>query len=338
MSLSAASAASPLCTYTYTLTSGPAPVVGQALTISGMTSGGNNFASGTMFVIESLGTGTFTGYNTSCVTHSGDTGVANSTTVSIITVPANTRAIVPQGGISFFNNVGAALDCSIQWLDTNSQLYQLTSTAVGAGAGAAAAFALGFVPIMEPGDSLLVSCAAGSTGSGATQPFNLFGNFIEFDNTAALHMVKSPITSTSQFTLYTAPAKGFLIGAGAYTITGLSTTNSGSVGGNLTGATRTITDWLVPFGGSAGSTNEIATITQTTGSIGGINVPLGMPGFNTGDFLVVSSSTAPANTLQWIEVTVLEGPSSGGLAPGPTGPTGATGSVGATGPTGPTGS
>jgi hypothetical protein len=324
MSLSAASAASPLCTYTYSLTSGPSPIVGQALTISGMTSGGNNFAVGTMFVIQSIGTGTFTGYNSTCVTHSGDTGVANSTIKSIYTVPANRRALVPAVGLTVFNNAGAAIQCSMQWFDTNGNLFQLPAATVGPGNGASANFSLTFAPVMEPGDSLLVSCG-GSTGSGATQPFNLFGNFFEFDNTSSLHMVKSLVTSTSAFTLYTAPSGGAtILGLTSYTSGGLSALQ-GMQGGNFTGATRTLTGWVVPFGGSAGSTNEASTTTQVTNTVGGITAPSAITGLNTGDFLVVSSSTAPASTLQWLAVTVLEGISSGGVAPGPTGPTGPTG-------------
>ena len=74
MAVSAATQAGSQTTYTYTLTSGYAPVVGQGLTISGMANAGNN---GT-FVISSLGAGTFTVTNINGVTATVQTGTTTS--------------------------------------------------------------------------------------------------------------------------------------------------------------------------------------------------------------------------------------------------------------------
>ncbi len=59
-------------TYTYTLTSGPAPVAGNLLTILGMADAGNN---GT-FVLNTAGVGTFTVTNPNGVNRSGQTGTS----------------------------------------------------------------------------------------------------------------------------------------------------------------------------------------------------------------------------------------------------------------------
>jgi hypothetical protein len=61
-------------TYTFTLTSGFTPVVGDDVNITGMADAGNN---GT-FVINSLGAGTFTVANPNGVTRSGQTGASTS--------------------------------------------------------------------------------------------------------------------------------------------------------------------------------------------------------------------------------------------------------------------
>lgn len=71
LSITAASFSTPNTTYTYTLTSGIALVAGMTITITGMTTPGNN---GT-FIISSLGAGTFTVNNPNGHTESGQTAI-----------------------------------------------------------------------------------------------------------------------------------------------------------------------------------------------------------------------------------------------------------------------
>jgi len=72
--ISAAAQSGNSTTYTYTITSGYAPQLGQGITISGMADSGNN---GT-FTIASLGSGTFTVSNPNGVTRSAQTGTTTT--------------------------------------------------------------------------------------------------------------------------------------------------------------------------------------------------------------------------------------------------------------------
>jgi hypothetical protein len=77
MNLTAVSMSGNNATYTYNTLTGPALVVGRALTITGMTNGGNN---GT-FTITAIAAGTFTVVNASGVNESGSSGVVTAGTV-----------------------------------------------------------------------------------------------------------------------------------------------------------------------------------------------------------------------------------------------------------------
>ena len=80
VSITAATAGSGIITYTYTLTNGTALVVPEEIIVTGMTNANNN---GT-FLIQSLGSGTFTvPVTTAGTTESGSTGTGTSPTDAI---------------------------------------------------------------------------------------------------------------------------------------------------------------------------------------------------------------------------------------------------------------
>jgi collagen type VII alpha len=330
VAITAAVFSNPQTIYSYSLTSGPALRVGQALNIAGMTSSGNNTTATSIFQVESLGPGTFTVYNVSGVTHSGDTGIGQGTINTIYTVPSGRRAILAGASLSIANGTAATFGCNLGWTDSSGNLYQIANASLSSPTTGATSAVSSATFVLEPLDVLTASC-----GNSVTPvPFTIFGSLTEFDNTAALHMVKTPITATGNQTIYTCPAalpagQGcILIGTTSYATAGLAAPAS-LFYGNYTGATKTTPIYVVPTGGSAGSTNQLlASASGSLTSATGI-VPLSLfsyIGMNPGDFIVVSPSAVVTGTNFWLGVQALEGISSGGLAPGPTGPTGPTGS------------
>lgn len=100
LSISQAARSGSNTTYTYTLTSGPAPFVGMLLTISGMADSGNN---GT-FVITSTGVGTFTVVNASGVNRSAQSGTSTRF-LSLSGYVSGTTSLPPQESPSIYGLV-----------------------------------------------------------------------------------------------------------------------------------------------------------------------------------------------------------------------------------------
>jgi hypothetical protein len=208
LSISGVTFATPFNTYTWTLVSGASPAIGQVVCIAGMTTNGNNLASGQVIVgLTGAGgsSGTLTCYLSGGSTHSGDTAVGAIFTKVLYTCPANRRCLVPTYPFIVFPlNSSATMSVGIELFDASGNFYDLGIKGVGNNGGQVSLGLVSYL-ILEPGDSLVLS---------ATAAANFFGGAIEFDSNSQIRFVKMVIPTNAYTTVYTAPAGGAMISAG----------------------------------------------------------------------------------------------------------------------------
>ena len=129
VSITAATQSGSNTTYTYTLTAGAALLAPQEMIISGMTNARNNG----VFLINSLGSGTFTVANASGVTESGSTGTGVSPTDDL-NGTVNRGTLDGQNGYFYYvgnNSAWVAYDDSFLHNDKLVYSYELWKTVSG---------------------------------------------------------------------------------------------------------------------------------------------------------------------------------------------------------------
>jgi hypothetical protein len=147
------------CTYTYTLTSGPALRVGMSLATAGMTNSGNNNAA---LVITALGSGTFSVTNSSGVAESGSSGTAQTTALTAM----------PGSGASYYeiwqtgDSVGFPVSVKMEYYTVNGTYFGPAVT-IGTGSNGAGT-------LIYP--STRIAMNYGSAGAGNTYACHLSGD------------------------------------------------------------------------------------------------------------------------------------------------------------------
>lgn len=132
--------------------------------------------------------------------------------------------------------------------------------------------------------------------------FNFWLNIVEFDDTSTINAVYYPGLVSGNNTIYTCPAnkKAYITGlkgAGGFQY------GNGLIITNETAGNRTYSAYIVPSGGSAGSSNQVfngVTISTGISSLGNNTFPSAT--LNAGDFIVVNSDSSATKQLAYLFV------------------------------------
>lgn len=211
----------------------------------------------------------------------------------LYTVPTGKRAIVTT--MCGFNPSAG----SITWypkVKISGTYYRLNSgSAAGAGTFSAPT-SVSF--ILEAGEILAINTIT-------TNGLNVSTSIIEFDAASPLKTVKLAGLSTGDNTLYTCPSGKTALPLGpSLLFGGINPTVFCPflyVVGDASGG-DTFVLHLVPSGGSAGSTNKIATVTPSANARGTASFAGSL---GAGDFIVVNASTGDAAQIAWMNLVEL---------------------------------
>lgn len=216
-------------------------------------------------------------------------GNAGSGNVDLYTVPSGKRLYV--SNLIVFNTAGTATTTRSQ-VKISGSYYRLSSSqSVTAGTSNTSMIATFYV--LEAGEILSLNTSQAG--------LNVWVRAIEFDNTSPLKSVKISSTSSGNNIIYTVPA-----GKSAFIQNTIPTVSLSSPGvimaSNESAGSVVWIAYLVPSGGSQGSTNQCtASITTATTILANASIP-GV--INAGDSVVINvSSGAGASELFWVTVS-----------------------------------
>lgn len=204
----------------------------------------------------------------------------------LYTVPAGKRAFyqVAQDYNPTGSNITEYMEIKVSGtyyrIQTNATLTGNTGGTLGTAAGI----------VLEAGETLSVNTAT-------TAGLNIWPLVIEFDNTSNLKTSKLLGLASGANTLYTCPASHSctLITSVPGALLGLA----GNIAVVTNGSSPTLTHYLVPSGGTPGTTNQagvLATGGATRSSMTAV------PGMSAGDFISVNSTGSDATTITWVNV------------------------------------
>ncbi len=206
------------------------------------------------------------------------------------TVPTGKRALVL---FSNFRSQSASTATLIQNWKISGTYYNTTFSAISLTTGAVANDTADGGFVMEAGESI-------SYNSNQTT-INIFTQIVEFDNTAALKTVKTIGATNGDQTIYTVPAgkKAILVSGNGQP---LGSGNQGFFISNNSGGSITSNIYLVPSGGSKGTSNLFrGSISTANGAATRLNCGAVL---SAGDFIVWNCGTTNANAL--CAVTLVE--------------------------------
>lgn len=207
----------------------------------------------------------------------------------IYTCPTGKRALCY--GISMFNTTVGNINVFSE-IYVSGTYYQLEGLSVLSGSANTSAFTV-FPIVLEAGERL----ALNTNATGAT----LFGNVVEFDNTAILKTYKVLSLSAGDNTIYTVPAGKSAIVLDAYCALNINVGTKAFGYFNGSGGSRTLNAFIVQSGGSTGTTNKIINSTVVTnGAVLSNNFTF--CSMQAGDFFVVNTDAGTATQTCWINV------------------------------------
>lgn len=206
------------------------------------------------------------------------------------TVPAGRRALVL---FSTLRSQSGSTATIIQNWKISGTYYNTLFSAISLTTGAVASDTADGGFVMEAGESI-------SYNSNQTA-INMFTQIVEFDNTANLKTVKTIGATNGDQTIYTVPT-----GKTAIIVSGngqpLGCTNRGFFISNNSGGSITSNIYLVPNGGSKGTSNLFrGSVSTANGAATRINAGAVL---SAGDFIVWNCNTTNANAL--CAVTLVE--------------------------------
>ena len=215
---------------------------------------------------------------------------AASGIVDWYTCPAGKRAAIM--GISYCSPSGSASIAPM--LKSGGNYYNLnstqTATAIGVGAG-------GIVNliILEAGESI-------STNQ-STSSINVWISIMEFDSDISFKTVKLLSLASGNNPLYTCPAgKTAIFVSDNLSPLSVSTVKSVNYWNN-SGASRNISAYHVPNGGSPGSSNQfLPTIPQAVSNGSFMTNSAVSNCMNAGDSIVINTDAATATQFAWVTV------------------------------------
>lgn len=222
---------------------------------------------------------------------SGFVGNAGSGNVDLYTVPAGKRALVMGG--TLYNTAGTNTTYAFQ-VKISGTYYPLFASGVQtATTGANSSPAIDHIAyIYEAAEVISINTSQAG--------LNVWPVIITFDNTSGPKTVKLTTLASGDNTVYTVPANKTAI-----VLTPEMYPSDNNLAAfnyyNASGGTRTIIWYVVPSGGSKGSTNQIqASANVSTGAKNTFNS--GKCSMNTGDFVVINTNAATATQMAWVSV------------------------------------
>lgn len=206
--------------------------------------------------------------------------------VDLYLCPANKRCLT--GTISVFNSTGFSVTAHLE-AKIGGVYFRTTANLV---IGNSTLGQLQGNYIFEAGESLSISTNIAATG------FNLAGQIIQFDNTAALSSKKLAGLANGDNTVYTVAG-----GKSAINLSGgaLYTIQQGALFfANDAGAGRTIHWNLVPSAGTPGVTNQMSPALSVSVSI--LSTSFVPTSLTAGQFVNVNVDVGTATELAWVNV------------------------------------
>lgn len=217
--------------------------------------------------------------------NSSSTGAAD---IDVYTVPAGKTAFVYS--INYCNTTVSAIQCNTE-VKISGVYYTIVRTSVSGSASPNTQIGI----VLLAGETLAVNIAASG--------INLWAQIMEFDNTAGITIAKSFTIANGDNTLYTCPSGK----VGIMLDRNLSRTSSTVHWRylNQSGGTRSIQGYVVPNGGSAGSTNQVFTASVNNNTSGAMVT--GGQILSAGDFIVLTTNSGAGTQSCWINMLEVDG-------------------------------
>jgi hypothetical protein len=237
-------------------------------------------------------------FSTTNIYHPSNALLPHSVNVSVLTsdlatgdidlylCPANKRCLT--GTISVFNSTGFSVTSHLQ-AKIGGAYFRTTANLVS-GNGTLGTMQGNY--ILEAGESLAINTNIAATG------YNLAGQIVQYDNTAALASKKLAGLGNGDNTVYTVPG-----GNSASNVSGnaIYSIPQGSVFfANDAGGARTIHWNLVPSAGTPATTNQMTPALSVSASI--LEASILPTSLTAGQFVSVNVNVGTATQLAWVNV------------------------------------